>query len=105
MGLSHFVRITGEWDSLQFLKVTNEIKAYSLINFDPEKKTFSIHPLVHSWSQTTLDDPEPYHVCTENILGMSIKAILPQDKQLASLRLVSHVDPLMQFISKLKTSF
>ncbi|KAJ6459323.1 hypothetical protein C8R45DRAFT_843450, partial [Mycena sanguinolenta] len=47
--LSHFVRAAGKWDSLSFLKVTNEVRAYSLLNFNPERKTFSIHPLVHSW--------------------------------------------------------
>ncbi|KAJ7187723.1 hypothetical protein B0H12DRAFT_1307721, partial [Mycena haematopus] len=48
--LSHFVGPTGEWDSLKYLNITNELKAYSLINYDAEKKSFSIHPLVHSWS-------------------------------------------------------
>ncbi|KAJ7811108.1 P-loop containing nucleoside triphosphate hydrolase protein, partial [Mycena leptocephala] len=52
--LSQFLDPTGQWDSLGFLKVTNEIKAYSLVTFDPEKKVFSIHPLVHGWSQTTI---------------------------------------------------
>ncbi|KAJ7038536.1 P-loop containing nucleoside triphosphate hydrolase protein, partial [Mycena alexandri] len=47
--LSHFLRPTGEWDSLKFLTITNEIMAYSLINFDPTTQLFSIHPLVHSW--------------------------------------------------------
>jgi hypothetical protein len=48
--LAHFLGPTGEWDSLQFLHVTNEILAYSLISFDAEKKVFSIYPLVHAWS-------------------------------------------------------
>ncbi|KAJ7712587.1 P-loop containing nucleoside triphosphate hydrolase protein, partial [Mycena metata] len=47
--LSHFLGPTGEWDSLQFLDVTNEVQSYSLISLDAEKKVFSIHPLVHSW--------------------------------------------------------
>ncbi|KAJ7864199.1 hypothetical protein B0H13DRAFT_2564107, partial [Mycena leptocephala] len=47
--LSYFLAPTGEWDSLHFLKITNEIKAYSLVTFDPERKVFSIHPLVHTW--------------------------------------------------------
>ncbi|KAJ7746051.1 P-loop containing nucleoside triphosphate hydrolase protein, partial [Mycena metata] len=54
--LSHFIGSTGEWDSLSFLKVTNEIKAYSLITFDVASKVFSIHPLVHAWSRSTLID-------------------------------------------------
>ncbi|KAJ7711423.1 hypothetical protein B0H16DRAFT_1816855, partial [Mycena metata] len=52
--LSHFVEPTGEWNSLRFLNVTNELKAYSLIGFDAKTKLFSIHPLVHAWSQSTL---------------------------------------------------
>ncbi|KAJ7715904.1 P-loop containing nucleoside triphosphate hydrolase protein, partial [Mycena maculata] len=49
--LSHFLGPAGEWDSLQFMDVTNEVQAYSLISFDAEKKHFSIHPLVHAWSR------------------------------------------------------
>ncbi|KAJ7870720.1 P-loop containing nucleoside triphosphate hydrolase protein, partial [Mycena leptocephala] len=52
--LAQFTEPAGEWDTLRFLKVTNEIKAYSLMSFDPERKMYSIHPLVHSWSKTTI---------------------------------------------------
>ncbi|KAJ7921635.1 hypothetical protein B0H13DRAFT_2415449, partial [Mycena leptocephala] len=47
--LSYLLTPTGEWNPLSFLKLTNEIKAYSLISFDSERKVFSIHPLVHAW--------------------------------------------------------
>ncbi|KAF7371404.1 Nephrocystin-3 protein [Mycena sanguinolenta] len=94
--LLHFVGPTGIWDSLSFLKVTNEIRAYSLLNFNPERKTFSIHPLVHSWTRTTLDRADLYHSGMDDILGMSIKEIQDHDMQLASLRLVSHVDSLIK---------
>ncbi|KAJ6459344.1 hypothetical protein C8R45DRAFT_1182928, partial [Mycena sanguinolenta] len=94
--LSHFVQAAGTWDSLSFLKVTNEIKAYSLLNFNPERKTFSIHPLVHSWSRTTLHEAESYHSCMDDILGISIGGIPDHDMPLASLRLVSHVDSLIK---------
>ncbi|KAF8208034.1 P-loop containing nucleoside triphosphate hydrolase protein, partial [Mycena galopus ATCC 62051] len=70
--LSQFLGPTGEWDSLQFLQVTNEVQAYSLINFDAEKKLFSIHPLVHSWSQETVRNPERYISTIGSILGMAI---------------------------------
>ena len=94
--LSHFVGATGKWDSLSFLKVTNEIRAYSLLNFHPKRKTFSIHPLVHSWSRTTLNEAESYHSCMDDILGKSIWEIPEHDMPLASLRLVSHVDALIK---------
>ncbi|KAJ6459320.1 P-loop containing nucleoside triphosphate hydrolase protein [Mycena sanguinolenta] len=100
--LSHFVGVTGKWDSFSFLKVTNEIKAYSLLNFDPRRKTFSIHPLVHSWTRTTLNQAESYHCCMDTILSKSIKQISHHDIQLASLRLVSHVD---SFVKDFPTNF
>ncbi|KAJ7861346.1 hypothetical protein B0H13DRAFT_2568163 [Mycena leptocephala] len=82
----------GKWDTLGFLKVTNEIKAYSLMSFNPEKKMFSIHPLVHSWSQTTIKDPNSYHSIMASIMGMSIYEIPSEHEQLAALGLISHID-------------
>ncbi|KAJ6450482.1 hypothetical protein C8R45DRAFT_1083915 [Mycena sanguinolenta] len=57
--LSYFLGPSGDWDSFEFLKLTNEIKAYSLISYNTER----------------------------------------------NLRLVSHVDSLMQVIPKLTTNF
>ncbi|KAJ7748320.1 P-loop containing nucleoside triphosphate hydrolase protein, partial [Mycena maculata] len=59
--LSLFLSPTGAWDSLRFMEVRNELRAYSLINFDMESGFFSIHPLVHSWSRSTLADEKRYH--------------------------------------------
>ncbi|KAJ7866885.1 P-loop containing nucleoside triphosphate hydrolase protein [Mycena leptocephala] len=92
--LAQFTDPAGEWDTLRFLKVTNEIKAYSLMSFDPERKVFSIHPLVHSWSQTTITDNQSYHSIMAAIMGMSIREIPDNHQQLASVRLISHVDSL-----------
>ncbi|KAJ6511055.1 hypothetical protein C8R45DRAFT_1068872 [Mycena sanguinolenta] len=103
--LSYFLGPTGDWDSFEFLKLTNEIKAYSLISYNTERKSFSIHPLVHSWSQTTLYNPDQCQLCIREILGMSIEEIPGHDMTLASLRLVSHVDSLIQVIPKLTTNF
>ncbi|KAJ7245374.1 hypothetical protein B0H12DRAFT_1187588 [Mycena haematopus] len=94
-----------KWDSLAFLKLTNELRAYSLINFDVERKSFSIHPLVHTWSQTTLNNLESYQLCMNAVLGMSIDEIQDQDMQLASLRLLAHVDSLMHNISEAASKF
>ncbi|KAJ7090658.1 hypothetical protein C8R44DRAFT_571348, partial [Mycena epipterygia] len=52
--LSQFLAPDGVWDSFCFMDMTNEVRAYSLINFHPQQKMFSMHPLVHSWTQSTL---------------------------------------------------
>ncbi|KAJ7850967.1 hypothetical protein B0H13DRAFT_52122 [Mycena leptocephala] len=92
--LQQFTDPAGQWDTLHFLKVTNEIKAYSLMTFDPARKMFSIHPLVHSWSQTTITNQQSYHSIMAAIMGMSIAKIPDEHQELASLRLISHVDSL-----------
>ncbi|KAJ7687801.1 hypothetical protein B0H14DRAFT_2167916, partial [Mycena olivaceomarginata] len=93
--LTNLLGPTGKWDSLRFLKLTNEIKAYSLINFDPVGKIFSIHPLVHGWTRTTLADEESHQSSMTAILGMAIEEIPDADIPVTSLRLISHVDCLM----------
>ncbi|KAJ7927311.1 hypothetical protein B0H13DRAFT_1048545 [Mycena leptocephala] len=94
--LSHLLTSTGEWDPLSFLKLTNEIKAYSLISFDSERKVFSIHPLVHAWGRTIITDQELYHSIMGAILGMAISEIPVHDIQLASLRLLPHVESVLR---------
>ncbi|KAJ7724094.1 hypothetical protein B0H16DRAFT_328102 [Mycena metata] len=90
--LSHFLAPDGEWDSLQFLDAANEVQSYSLINFDAEKKVFSIHPLVHSWSQGTVRNPEGYMSTMGSILGMALSERPHWDTQLASLLLCPHIE-------------
>ncbi|KAJ7883820.1 hypothetical protein B0H13DRAFT_2199226, partial [Mycena leptocephala] len=92
--LAQFLGPACEWDTFRFLKVTNEIRAYSLMMFDPNRKMFSIHPLVHSWSQTTITDLQSYHSIMVAIMDMSIYEIPDGHHQLASLRLISHIDSL-----------
>ncbi|KAJ7794623.1 P-loop containing nucleoside triphosphate hydrolase protein [Mycena leptocephala] len=94
--LSYLLTTTGEWNPLSFLKLTNEIKAYSLISFDPERKVFSIHPLVHAWGRSIITDPELYHSIMGAVLGMAISEIADLDIQLASLRLLPHVESVLQ---------
>ncbi|KAJ6547814.1 hypothetical protein DFH09DRAFT_1505800 [Mycena vulgaris] len=93
--LTQFSGPTGVWKSLQFIEVMNEITAYSLANFDPDEKLYSIHPLVHNWSRSTLTDREQYQYWMVAIVGMSISGIPGQDLQPGSLKLLPHVDSLL----------
>ncbi|KAJ7106940.1 P-loop containing nucleoside triphosphate hydrolase protein, partial [Mycena epipterygia] len=93
--LSQFLTSTNVWDSLHFMDLITEIRAYSLINFDATKQAFSIHPLVHDWSQTTLTDKESYHHCMVAIMAMSIAAMHRTNIQVESLRLLPHIDALL----------
>ncbi|KAJ7437953.1 hypothetical protein FB451DRAFT_1378426 [Mycena latifolia] len=92
--LLQFSDPSGTWDPLRFTNVTNEIRAYSLINFDPEKNMFSIHPLVHDWTRSTLSD-ETCHQCMVAITGISLRGQPEEYIRLASLWMLPHIDLLI----------
>ncbi|KAJ7713476.1 hypothetical protein B0H16DRAFT_1702432 [Mycena metata] len=103
--LLYFLGPMGEWDSLQFLEATNEVQSYSLISFDAEKKVFSIHPLVHSWSRGTVQNPKGYMFTMGSILGMAISERPQWDMQLTSLLLYPHVELVIQMNTKVAWVF
>ncbi|KAJ7027696.1 hypothetical protein C8F04DRAFT_1293692 [Mycena alexandri] len=92
--LSHFRGPTREWNSLRFLDIANEIKAYSLISFNAKTKLFSIHPLVHAWSRSTLLNEGSCHSCISSIVGMCITEIPEEDIQITSVRFIPHLGSL-----------
>ncbi|KAJ7101199.1 hypothetical protein C8R44DRAFT_586119, partial [Mycena epipterygia] len=94
--LSQFLGPDGMWDSFCFMDMTNEVRAYSLINFHPQQKIFSMHPLVHDWTRSTLANKESYHHCMVAIVGMSLTGLLEQEFQLVSLWIQPHIDFLLQ---------
>ncbi|KAJ7104973.1 hypothetical protein C8R44DRAFT_715624 [Mycena epipterygia] len=94
--LSQCMDTAGCWDSLQFMDLINQLRAYSLISFDPVTKMFSIHPLVHKWSQSTLTDQRGYHLNMVAIVGMSFQAFTEETIYVASQQLLAHVDSLLQ---------
>ncbi|KAJ7101071.1 P-loop containing nucleoside triphosphate hydrolase protein, partial [Mycena epipterygia] len=70
--LSQFLGPDGVWDSFSFIDMTNEVRAYSFINFHPQEKMFSIHPLVHDWTRSTLSKKESYQYCMVAVVGMDL---------------------------------
>ncbi|KAJ7099133.1 hypothetical protein C8R44DRAFT_747819 [Mycena epipterygia] len=94
--LSQFLRPDGGWDSICFMDITKEVRAYSLLTFHPQQKMFSMHPLVHDWTRSTLSDEESYHHCMVAIVGMSVGGLVRKDVELASLWMLPHIDSLMR---------
>ncbi|KAJ7463223.1 hypothetical protein FB451DRAFT_1494065 [Mycena latifolia] len=93
--LSQFLGPSGVWDPLGFMDVTNDLRAYSLISFNPETNMFSMHPLVHDWTHSTLSDNK-YHPCMIAIMGMCLAGLSEEDIKLASPWMLPHIDFLMR---------
>ncbi|KAJ7101043.1 hypothetical protein C8R44DRAFT_946431, partial [Mycena epipterygia] len=80
--LSQFLGPDGVWDSFCFIDMTSEVRAYSLINFHPQQKMFSIHPLVHDWTRSTLSDDKLYHHCMVAIAEQLEVVVLRQQRHI-----------------------
>jgi hypothetical protein len=93
--LSDFRRPSSGWDPLRFTDVTNDLRAYSLISSSPDNNMFSIHPLVHDWTHSTLSD-ERHHNCMTAIMGMSLAGLSEEDVKLASPWMLPHIECLMR---------
>ncbi|KAJ7446590.1 hypothetical protein FB451DRAFT_1055112, partial [Mycena latifolia] len=102
--MTQFLACTGSWDPLTFIDVTNELAAYSLINFDSEKKLLSIHPLLHEWTRTTLSNEAEY-LCMAAITGMSIAGFPEENIRLAFSWMLPHIDSLMRGSSDIILDF
>ncbi|KAJ7099110.1 hypothetical protein C8R44DRAFT_747794 [Mycena epipterygia] len=94
--LSQFLGPDGVWDSFCFMDMTNEIRAYSLINFHPQQKMFSMHPLVHDWTRSKLPKKKSYQHCMVALVGMSLAGLIQEDLQLTSFWMQPHIDFLLQ---------
>ena len=61
------------WSSWTFRKVVMCLGSHSLIEYDHQNHTYSIHPLVHHWSGTTIEGNKiamQKHILT--IIGLSV---------------------------------
>ncbi|KAJ7624508.1 P-loop containing nucleoside triphosphate hydrolase protein, partial [Roridomyces roridus] len=67
--IANFRNQAGQWDSLAFHQVVNEIQAYSLMSVDEETASLSVHPLVHEWCQQFSVTEGEIMI---NLMGMSI---------------------------------
>ncbi|KAJ7306979.1 P-loop containing nucleoside triphosphate hydrolase protein [Mycena albidolilacea] len=93
--LSLFLGPSGEWDSLQFSNMTNEVQAFPLISLDTEKKLFSIH----------VSNPEKYMSTMGSILGMALTGHPKHDIQLGSLAICPHVELAVQMDAQVALVF
>ncbi|KAF9476076.1 hypothetical protein BDN70DRAFT_812909, partial [Pholiota conissans] len=62
-----------KWDTWKFQKIIRHLRSYSLIEYDNQNHTYSIHPLVQHWNDT-IQEKDRYlmHKCVLGIIALSI---------------------------------
>ncbi|KAH8814663.1 hypothetical protein DL96DRAFT_419947 [Flagelloscypha sp. PMI_526] len=59
------------WDEIRFLQLVEEVRSFSLIEFDSPNQTVSLHPLVQQWAQHSSRADESTIQATQTILALS----------------------------------
>ncbi|KAJ7061496.1 hypothetical protein C8F01DRAFT_1230785 [Mycena amicta] len=98
--LSRFRKRDTVWDKIVFQKMISEICGYSLMAW--QNNAYSIHPLVHQWSRTTMKDLVGQRRLMINLLGMATAC---SDGVVKKLQLLLHLVQLSKDADLVNTGF
>ncbi|KAH8826755.1 hypothetical protein DL96DRAFT_1212611, partial [Flagelloscypha sp. PMI_526] len=99
--MDHTRNQEGRWDAIAFDNLIRNVMSFSLVDYDPETRTFSFHPLVHDWTREAIrlsyGQEFPDSQCALQLVSLS--APTPNDSSSASVllkrRLLPHLDSLV----------
>ena len=90
--LMHLGKQDSTWNSLVFQQVIGEIRSYSLLEFDCQNQSYSMHPLVQHWSISELGkDRYNMQKCILSIIGLSISWQFSSEDYKYRKRLLQHI--------------
>ncbi|KAJ7875909.1 hypothetical protein B0H14DRAFT_44270 [Mycena olivaceomarginata] len=99
--LTQFVTSARTWNQLVFLESTADLQSYSLVEMDSLGESYSIHPLVHSWTRDNITDVR-VRECALAILGMCMPVGEHLDDHQFRRRLLPHVDSILSQTREMK---
>lgn len=70
--LSSFMTLSKNWDPLSLKYLTNQLRAFSLIDYDSHACSYSMHPLVQEWCRATAPDPMDVRECAAWVLALGM---------------------------------
>ncbi|KAF8594220.1 TPR-like protein, partial [Ceratobasidium sp. AG-I] len=71
--LSSLRTSANEWDVLALKGLTDQLRAYSLLDYDTQSCSYSMHPLVQEWSRATAPDAGTVRECSAWVLSLCVK--------------------------------
>ncbi|KAH7411336.1 hypothetical protein BKA64DRAFT_618271 [Cadophora sp. MPI-SDFR-AT-0126] len=111
--------LSGHPDILQNLSMLNEeaharmrkafrvLCDYSIIDYDPEQKSCSLHPVVHTWARRRLADNERarWLTCTTSMIAQCISSNLEASGREFRRQLISHIDAVVRSLPQIFKTF
>ncbi|KAG9087626.1 hypothetical protein FS749_002796 [Ceratobasidium sp. UAMH 11750] len=92
--LAHYQTTDQDWDKAAFLKSIDGLQAYSLVTFDTANKSYSIHPLVHQWTRTQVQDSQTAQSCAALLLASCVTQNHKSEDYAFRRMLLNHIDAL-----------
>ncbi|KAH8834423.1 hypothetical protein DL96DRAFT_493763 [Flagelloscypha sp. PMI_526] len=89
--LSSFQAVDSTWDILRFRMLVKEILSFSLIEFNTNSHTFSVHPLVQQWAQSQCRHPQETIHSTQTLLSLATPRRDSKDDRMMTLSLLPHL--------------
>ncbi len=80
------------WSSWEFQRVIKNLRSYSLIEYDGRNCIYSLHPLVHHWSGTTIgNNKQEMAKCVLSVIGLSISWTFNMEDYIYRQTLLKHM--------------
>ncbi|KAF8602171.1 TPR-like protein, partial [Ceratobasidium sp. AG-I] len=89
--LFDFLSLQMGWDPLALKDLTNQLRAFSLLDYDPHSCSYSMHPLVQEWCRTSTPNAATMRECATWVLALCVKWKFDSDNQALRRRLFPHV--------------
>ncbi|KAF8598112.1 FabD/lysophospholipase-like protein [Ceratobasidium sp. AG-I] len=81
---------SGEWNLLALKDLTNELRVFSLLDYDAHSSSYSMHPLVQEWCRTTAPDAGILPECAAWLLSLCVGWKKDSDSQALRRQLWPH---------------
>jgi hypothetical protein len=96
--LANFTRTMDvTWDMAAFIRTINDLQLYSLLAYDRVNRSYSIHPLVHQWTRTVVDDPRMTCSCAAFLLASLVIREFRMADYMFRCTLLNYVDSLLVY--------
>jgi hypothetical protein len=80
------------WSAWRFSQVIKDLDSYSLIEYNHQNRTYSIHPLVQHWGGTTMEENRHFmRKCVLSIIGLSISWMFNSEDYKYRRTLLQHI--------------
>lgn len=82
---------SGGWDPLALKDLTDQLRTFSLLDYDTHSCSYSMHPLVQEWCRTTAPNAASKRECAAWVLSLCVKWEFDVDSYAFRRKLLPHL--------------